>query len=228
MVAANRGRIWYSDDFDGRIGRLDPELVVSNTYVVTPSVTTLSPDCVTPILGSNDTVPIQVGATTWSSVIYTSTLNADGWQISVLPVDSYPWGITTFPGQVWFVDNGRQVLSHFLEKPEVEACKLDDADGDLNTIDDQSPIPGWTVYLLTDGVRQEPGKLTGADGCVNWYDLDAGTNYGVEEDVLDEWQALTPTSHDFGTSQMGEIYEYTFVNALITSDGMVYLPILIR
>jgi len=43
---------------------------------------------------------------------------------------------------------------------DVTACKVEDADGDLATTDDQTPISEWTVYLSIDGIRQTPGQLT--------------------------------------------------------------------
>jgi hypothetical protein len=96
---------------------------------------------------------------------------------------------------------------------DVTACKVEDADGDLATTDDQTPIEGWTVYLSIDGVRQTPGQLTGADGCYTWEDLGPGHSYDVEEDdPAPDWTALTPLTHDFGPASAGESYSFTFVN----------------
>jgi hypothetical protein len=98
------------------------------------------------------------------------------------------------------------------ENVNVTACKLEDADGDLATTNDQTPIPGWTVYLSIDGVRQLPGRPTGADGCYTWADLGPGHSYDVEEDVPAGWTPLTPTSVDFGPAVSGMSYSFTFKN----------------
>jgi hypothetical protein len=94
----------------------------------------------------------------------------------------------------------------------VKACKVEDADGNLATTGDQTAIPGWTVYLSIDGVRQLPGQLTGDDGCYAWKDLGPGHSYDVEEDVPAGWTALTPITHDFGPATSGESYSFTFKN----------------
>jgi len=98
------------------------------------------------------------------------------------------------------------------ENVNVTACKVEDADGDLATTNDQTPIPGWTVYLSIDGVRQLPGVPTGADGCYTWTDLGPGHSYDVEEDVPAGWTPLTPTRHDFGPATSGSSYSFTFKN----------------
>ena len=98
------------------------------------------------------------------------------------------------------------------ENVNVTACKVEDADGDLATTNDQTPVPGWTVYLSIDGVRQLPGELTGADGCYTWANLGPGHSYDVEEDVSAGRTPLTPTSHDFGRAISGSSYSFTFKN----------------
>jgi streptogramin lyase len=104
---------------------------------------------------------------------------------------------------------------------EVTACKESDADGDPGTPNDQDPIEDWTLYLEVDGVRQEPGLLTGPDGCVTWPDLGPGHTYAVEEDLPEGWTALTPTRHEFGTLAPGASVSHTFVNAEITQSAQV-------
>jgi hypothetical protein len=94
----------------------------------------------------------------------------------------------------------------------VKACKVEDADGDLATPNDQTAIKGWTVYLSIDGTRQNPGQLTGDDGCYTWSNLGPGHSYDVEENVPDGWTALTPIKHDFGPATSGSSYSFTFKN----------------
>jgi streptogramin lyase len=213
MVTSSVGRIWYIDDTSHRIGSLDPSLAApKSSYVLSPTETTLDSSCASISPASSGSVSSASDTVNWSSASYTTTVDAGGWQISDLPTDAYPWGIAAIPGQVWFVDNGRQVLSQIVEKSSVTACKLEDADGDLGTTDDQTPYEDWRIYLVVEGERQDPGRLTGADGCITWYDLEAGQIYGVEEEVLEGWKALSPTSHSFGVVQMGEMYQHTFIN----------------
>ena len=45
-----------------------------------------------------------------------------------------------------------------------------------------------------------PGQVTGSSGCTTWLDLAPDLEYGVEEDLPAEWQALTPASHSFGVA----------------------------
>jgi streptogramin lyase len=212
MVASSSGRVWYTDDSFQLLGILDPQLAAGSSQVVSTTETTLTPSCATISPASSGTVTSTSDTVSWSSANYTTTVDADGWLIHELPTDAYPWGIAANSGEVWFVDNGRQVLSRIVEKPRVSACKLEDGDGDLGTTDDQAPYEGWTVYLVVDGERQLPGQLTRANGCYTWYDLETGQTYGVEEEVLEGWEALTPTSHSFGVVQMGEMYQHTFIN----------------
>jgi hypothetical protein len=98
------------------------------------------------------------------------------------------------------------------KKVKVTACKVEDADGDLATTNDQTSVSGWTVYLSIDGVRQLPGKVTDAEGCYTWADLGPGHSYDVEEDVPAGWTPLTPASHDFGPAMSGSSYSFTFKN----------------
>jgi hypothetical protein len=143
-----------------------------------------------------------------------------------VPGAGAPYGIRASALSAWTVDYERQVLSWLLFGSSVTACKLEDADGDLGTQDDQTPLPGWRVYLTVDGLRQEPGELTRAAGCYTWLDLEPGHVYGLEEEIPNGWSALTPGSHEFGTAVAGERYEHAFVNS--RSATKVFLPLVLR
>ncbi len=96
----------------------------------------------------------------------------------------------------------------------VTACKLRDADGNLATTNDQSPIPGWTVYLTKNGSVQDT-EPTGPNGCYTWRDLPPvpGGYYDVGESVPPGWKPLTPTSKVFESPPTsGASYSFTFVN----------------
>jgi hypothetical protein len=113
------------------------------------------------------------------------------------------------------------------QQVSVTACKLQDADGDLATTGDQTPLQNWALFLTVDGVRQEPGQLTGSDGCFTWNGLAPGKTYGLEETLAEGWLALTPVQIEFGPAVSGGAYQYSFVNAQV-SRWFVYLPALVR
>jgi hypothetical protein len=75
------------------------------------------------------------------------------------------------------------------------------------------PIPGSPVNLSIGGVRQTPAIVSGAQGCFTWLDLEPGPSHGVEEDVWPGWTNLIPLSNDFGPSEPGGTYSYTFVDS---------------
>ena len=114
-------------------------------------------------------------------------------------------GTSSETHEIWF-GNFRNV--------SVQACKLEDVDGDIDTTDDQTPIPGWTVKLTKNGVVQDT-RLTGTDGCYTWTNLGPvpGGYYDVAEVVPSGWTPLTPTSHVFASPPTsGASYSFTFKN----------------
>jgi hypothetical protein len=103
-----------------------------------------------------------------------------------------------------------------------------DEDGELSTDDDRTPLADWTMFLLVDGARQEPGRETSADGCVTWDGLEPGVSYGVEEATDPDWIALTPTNHTFGVGSAGDVLEHVFINAEVEEEYRIYLPLVMR
>lgn len=97
----------------------------------------------------------------------------------------------------------------------VTACKVEDSDGDLSTSGDQSALPDWTIYLIVNGGRQEPGHKTGGDGCTAWEYFGSANNIGVEEELNNGWTSLNGTSHDFGQAIPGSSHKHSFINAKI-------------
>jgi hypothetical protein len=75
-------------------------------------------------------------------------------------------------------------------------------------------------------VRQTPGQVTGSNGCTTWLDLAPDLEYGVEEDLPAEWQALTPASHSFGVAGTLEQLSHTFINGREMEN--IYLPLVKR
>lgn len=106
------------------------------------------------------------------------------------------------------------------ENMSIKVCKLEDADGSLNTTDDLTPVQNWSVSLVKGQTKDT--QTTGIDGCYTWTDLGPGS-YAVEETVSNGWTALIPTSHNFGTIENGKSYTYNFVNTKLGSiSGMKY------
>jgi streptogramin lyase len=213
MLAVSGNRLWYTEDSRGTLGRFDPFLAIGTSQVLSTTTTSLTPTCSEISPDSSATLSSSTGTASWAGSTYALTHDAGGWWIHDLPLDAFPWGVAARGGQVWLVDNGRQVLAQVADPPSVTACKEEDADGDPATAGDRTPVEGWTLYLVVDGLRQEPGQLTGASGCYTWDGLEAGVSYGVEEDDPAGWTPLAATSHDFGPIQAGTGYDHTFVNA---------------
>jgi streptogramin lyase len=227
MIAIAGNEVWYTDDINNTVGWLDLTSAVSETFVLTPSQIQATPTCSILGPGVTSAVGVTSGATSFTPNSYPGTYYPEGGIVFDLPEGGAPWGITTDEQNVWFVDNGRQVLSSMPIKVTVTACKLEDADADLSTTDDQTPIEGWQVYLAVDGERQMPGVATGATGCTTWFDLQPGHNYGVEEETPSGWVSKTPPSHDFGTGNLGDNFSYTFINSQVEVSE-IYLPLITR
>ena len=228
MVAIRGNGVWYSEhDGGGAIGRLDPTTAVSVTQTVTRGVVAAAPACAAVTPASTQAVSTRSGGLSWADQTYTVTQSA-GWQLYDLPGSAFPWGVAAGPEEAWYVDTGRQVLGRIAAEAlvNITACKVKDADGELATTADRSPVADWTLYLRVDGARQGNGRQTGADGCVTWTELGPNVKYGVEEETMSGWTALTPTIHDFGTAEPGANLSHTFVNEKIEIN--IYLPVVLR
>ncbi|MEM3692890.1 MAG: SdrD B-like domain-containing protein [Candidatus Bathyarchaeia archaeon] len=102
---------------------------------------------------------------------------------------------------------------------DIKVIKVVDADGNLDTTDDQNPKPGWTVRLYKDNVQVGGDQTTGSDGSYTWTDLGPGS-YKVAEVVPAGWTSLdSSTDHDFGPVQSGQSYTWTFHNFKLGVKG---------
>ncbi len=225
MLTVQVGRVWYSQPWGGTLGVLYPEIAAAEVSTPTTGSTTLAPDCAAIEPVASGSLTIKVGSLAWSNTTYPTVVDSSGWQVFDLPEDALPWGLAA-SDSVWMVDSERRVLARIPTPIQVRACKLDDQDGDLLTTEDQVPVEGWRLYLNLDGERQEPGQLTGPDGCTTWNDLPAGAQLGVEEEIQEGWLALTPTQHDFGVAPEGAWYTHTFINR--QGVYQVFLPLVVR
>jgi hypothetical protein len=95
----------------------------------------------------------------------------------------------------------------------VTACKVEDADGDIATTDDRTPLENWAMDLRIDGVAQGITLTTALDGCAAWDRLAPGFTYGVQEEVIEGWLNLTSQSHDFSPAESGDDFTHTFINS---------------
>jgi streptogramin lyase len=228
MLARLGDILWYSGLTPPALGRLDPSLVTPTIYTPQVDSVVLTADCSTPTASAPEAVVVTSSIPEWSESSYEVLAPAAGWTVLPLESDSFPWGVAVQGEDLWAVDNGQGKLLRKDVLTSLTACKLNDADGDPATSEDQSPLPGWTLYLTLNGQRQ-PGVLTGPDGCFTWPDLNIGIVTGVEEEQRPGWVALGPTSHDLGPLELGLSYQHSFVNTeSVSLNGGVYLPMLLR
>src|SRR5262249_32404586 len=81
----------------------------------------------------------------------------------------------------------------------ISGSKLGDLDGNLATTNDQTFLPGWTIYIDSDGDNKltagEVFTTTDANGDYSFTGLAAGT-YVIREVVQDGWTQLAPLNPD--------------------------------
>jgi streptogramin lyase len=227
MLDASTDEVWFTDDVNSIVGGLRPDAVEGVSTTLTAGTVPIEPTCTVIEPAATTPVTVTTELISFTQTSYPLAVDGEGWTVLSVPDMGAPYGIRATERSAWMVDYDRRVLSWLLFGSSVTACKLEDADGDLGTPEDQTPVPAWRMYLTVDGVRQEPGELTRSAGCYTWLDLEPGHTYGVEEAAQVGWDALTPESHDFGVSLAGERYEHTFVNAR-GGTIQVFLPLVLR
>jgi streptogramin lyase len=215
MLSSRGSEIWFTEQSYSTVGRLYPDNASGTGTTIARSQVAGPPSCSVIAPLATQEILTASGSLNWLDTAYTSLVENVAWRILQLPEGSFPWGLTILEQGVYFVDTGRQVLGRipFQVPATVTACKVEDADGDLNTAGDRTPVEEWPVFLTVDGARQEPAQLTDADGCTDWFELSPGLNYGVEEELAAGWLALAATTYDFGNVTSGEVYSHTFVNS---------------
>jgi hypothetical protein len=106
------------------------------------------------------------------------------WSAALKMVASGSWLTATIalevfiPAACWIAPEMPHAM--YLSGVSATACKDEDANGSLGTPRHQVPIPGSPVNLSIGGVRQTPGKVTGAQGCFTWLDLEPEPSRDVE------------------------------------------------
>jgi hypothetical protein len=128
----------------------------------------------------------------------------DGW------ICTYPVGASyTIHISSKFVELNNN-FSNF-ELVDIIVYKDVDADGNLSTIDDQSPYPEWWVHLYGAGGLSISAS-TDFTGSYIFQNLGPGI-YSVEEDLPYGWTPLNESIfYDFGEVSSGGVYEVTFIN----------------
>lgn len=133
----------------------------------------------------------------------------DGWTQSFPVGDCYNLTFTPNTGTI------PQVLMPYdfgyWQPVSVTACKLRDADGNLATTTDQTPLESWQISRTEAEVVVDM-QSTFADGCYTWEDLLPGVTYGVQEEERAGWDALGSTEVMFEKASSGQSYSHTFIN----------------
>lgn len=125
------------------------------------------------------------------------------------PISATYHNVTINPGTV-STDNN----FYNFKNVDITVCKVVDADGNLTTTNDQTPVPGWGMQLNVDGVASGNAQLTGSNGCYTFTNLGPGHDYSVTEENRAGWTPLSdPTyTYDFGTPADGQNETHTFIN----------------
>jgi streptogramin lyase len=225
MLVSQDQLVWYSGLEPARLGALDPSAATPTLFTPEVSQTTLTPVCETRSPSVPQAVSVSDQTPTWNPADYQVTAQPGGWQVITLGMDSYPWGLALQDGYLWTVDNGQQAFIRISLERTLTACKLADEDGDLATMDDQSPVDGWGMTLYVDGQRF--GILpTGGDGCASWDSMTIGHTYQVTEETRQGWQPLDSTQCDLGVLVFTGEHTCQFVNT--PGNILIYLPLVVR
>ena len=220
LVTVQEQKIWFSGFSDSSVGWLDPATAVYTDDplptafdTLTPACTSITPTDYTP--GEADYLPMVSGSIGWFASSYSPIHEGDGWSIFQLPGSSSgAWGITTQGENIFIVDSGNQKLVKInppAPTASITACKLQDTDGNLQTVNDRAPVAGWGMTLYKDNVSQGQ-QVTDANGCTSWAALPLEAAYKGSEEARSGWSALTGVECDKGVITAPGSYNCEFVN----------------
>jgi streptogramin lyase len=110
MLVPHNGLVWYTEDYSGTVGVLDPATAHGTTTTVASATETVAPTCEN--LGPGTSAPLvsSTGSASWASTALATLLDSAGWTIYALEPGSSPWGIAVVQDDVFVVDEGRQKL----------------------------------------------------------------------------------------------------------------------
>ncbi len=225
MLTRQNDLIWFSGQEPGVLGSLDPASLTPIVNSINVTISTLEPACV-PITATSGSSTKTSETPIWVESSYPMETTT-GWSVIDLGSGSYPWGIAISNGNLWVVDQGRQVLMRTAVEATITACKYSDADGELTTTDDRAPLAGWGMTLYQDDVWLGT-QLTGENGCTSWSELPLGASYRVQEAAQEGWAALEPADSicDLGNiTQVGQ-YDCDFINW--KEESNIFLPLVIK
>jgi streptogramin lyase len=124
MLVPHKGLVWYTEDYSGTVGVLDPATANGTTTTVTSTTESVTPACNN--LGPGTSAPLvtSTGSASWASTALTTVLDSDGWTIYALEQGSSPWGIAVVQDDLFVVDEGRQKLLRLSVKGTEEKHRL--------------------------------------------------------------------------------------------------------
>lgn len=110
MLAMQGRLVWYSEDNVGTVGVLDPAAADGVTHTLAVSSEQVTASCSILGPGSSAAAVTRSGTAAWATSALTTVVESEGWTVYSLPAGSAPWGIAILDGDVFVVDQGRQML----------------------------------------------------------------------------------------------------------------------
>ena len=116
----------------------------------------------------------------------------------------------------WFVDlfsqQSAQVDFTNARNSSITVCKVEDSDGNLETVGDRNIVGGWPISLYQNSEPVDT-QNTEEDGCYTWENLDPYQSYKVSENVENSgYIDLDGTEHTFEFLTPNQDHQHTFIN----------------
>jgi streptogramin lyase len=226
MLTSQNDLIWFTGQI-GVVGSLNPSALTPENHTIDINETIVEPSCV-PLTAFTGNATVSTETPVWVEAVYPLE-SITGWNIVDLGEDSYPWGITISDGSLWAIDQGKdhKVLMRTVVEASITACKFSDADGELATIDDRTPLAGWGMTLY-----QEESPIstqqTAENGCTTWNNLPLGVTYTVEEEQRNGWAVLEPANGICDLEQISQVGQYSCVFINWKKESNIFLPLVIK
>jgi streptogramin lyase len=111
IIASIGSVIWYTEGASGTVGSLDPSVAAGSSAVAGSDTFTAAPTCSTLPAGSVAAATARSASLAWSGGAWNEIVAAGGWTVYQLPAGANPFGIASYAGAPWVVDQGRQVIA---------------------------------------------------------------------------------------------------------------------